>query len=228
VRRREAVAATMAPASAASIDRFCDAVWIEEGLAANTLSAYRRDLTLLATWLGAQSGRALDAATETDLRGYALARHAGSAPTSTNRRLTVFKRFFRWAVREHLIGVDPTLKLDAARQPLRVPKTLSEAQVEALLAAPDIDIEAVPSKKRAEARRKRALLDALNEYQGAVILITHDRSLMELVADRLWLAADGTVAPFDGDMDDYARLVLDRAKIAAPSQNRKVKRKRAA
>lgn len=50
---------------------------------------------------------------------------------------------------------------------------------------------------------RRALLDALNEYTGAVILITHDRSLMELVADRLWLAADGTVKPFDGDMDDY-------------------------
>ena len=67
---------------------------------------------------------------------------------------------------------------------------------------------------------RRALLDALNEYEGAVILITHDRSLMELVADRLWLAADGTVAPFDGDMDDYARFVLDRAKggTAAPTQ----------
>jgi ATP-binding cassette subfamily F protein 3 len=59
---------------------------------------------------------------------------------------------------------------------------------------------------------RRALLDALNDYQGAVILITHDRSLMELVADRLWLAADGTIAPFDGDMDDYARFVLDRAR----------------
>ena len=67
---------------------------------------------------------------------------------------------------------------------------------------------------------RRALLDALNGYEGAVILITHDRSLMELVADRLWLAADNTVAPFDGDMDDYARLVLDRARggTAAPSQ----------
>ncbi|WP_342627323.1 ABC-F family ATP-binding cassette domain-containing protein [Nguyenibacter vanlangensis] len=67
---------------------------------------------------------------------------------------------------------------------------------------------------------RRALLDALNEYEGAVILITHDRSLMELVADRLWLAADNTVAPFDGDMDDYARFVLDRARggTAAPSQ----------
>jgi ATP-binding cassette subfamily F protein 3 len=74
---------------------------------------------------------------------------------------------------------------------------------------------------------RRALLDALNDYQGAVILITHDRSLMELVADRLWLAADGTVVPFNGDMDDYARFVLDRAKIgAAPSQVRAAKQKR--
>jgi ATP-binding cassette subfamily F protein 3 len=66
---------------------------------------------------------------------------------------------------------------------------------------------------------RRALLDALNDYEGAVILITHDRSLMELVADRLWLAADGTVKPFDGDMDDYAKFVLDRAKQAVkPTQ----------
>jgi ATP-binding cassette subfamily F protein 3 len=62
---------------------------------------------------------------------------------------------------------------------------------------------------------RRALLDALNDFEGAVILITHDRSLMELVADRLWLAEGGTVKPFDGDMDDYARLVLDRARTAA-------------
>src|SRR5271170_5718484 len=66
---------------------------------------------------------------------------------------------------------------------------------------------------------RRALLDALNDYEGAVILITHDRSLIELVADRLWLAADGRVKPFAGDMDDYARFVLDRARLgASPSQ----------
>jgi ATP-binding cassette, subfamily F, member 3 len=64
---------------------------------------------------------------------------------------------------------------------------------------------------------RRALLDALNDYEGAVILITHDRSLMELVADRLWLAADGTVVPFDGDMEEYARFVLDRAKGGSPA-----------
>jgi integrase/recombinase XerD len=129
----------MIAASAASIDRFVDAIWIEQGLAPNTLAAYRRDLTLFADWLGREAGRSLVEASETDLRQYALARHAGSAPTSTNRRLTVFKRFFRWAVRERIVDADPTLKLDSARQPLRVPKTLSEAQVEALLAAPDVD-----------------------------------------------------------------------------------------
>ncbi len=66
---------------------------------------------------------------------------------------------------------------------------------------------------------RRALLDALNDYEGAVILITHDRSLMELVADRLWLAADGKVVPYNGDMDDYAKLVLDRSRgNARPTQ----------
>ncbi|MQR99070.1 ABC-F family ATP-binding cassette domain-containing protein [Gluconobacter aidae] len=68
---------------------------------------------------------------------------------------------------------------------------------------------------------RRALLDALNSYEGAVILITHDRSLMELVADRLWLAADNQIVPFDGDMDDYARFVIERARggTSAPSQS---------
>jgi ATP-binding cassette subfamily F protein 3 len=68
---------------------------------------------------------------------------------------------------------------------------------------------------------RRALLDALNDYDGAVILITHDRSLMELVADRLWLAADGHIKPFDGDMDDYARFVLDRVKATTRSSSQR-------
>lgn len=126
-------------ASRAAIDRFVDAVWIEDGLAANTLAAYRRDLTALADWLAASAGRTLDQATETDLRAYAVERHAGSRATTANRRLTVFRRYFRWALRERLVEADPTLRLLAARQPLRVPKTLSEAQVEALLGAPDVE-----------------------------------------------------------------------------------------
>jgi ATP-binding cassette, subfamily F, member 3 len=67
---------------------------------------------------------------------------------------------------------------------------------------------------------RRALLDALNDYEGAVIMITHDRSLMELVADRLWLTADGHIKAFKGDMDDYARFVLDQARAGSrPSQD---------
>ena len=125
-------------ASQALIDRFVDTLWIEDGLAPNTLAAYRRDLEQLSDWLARDAGHALDACRESDLLGYATARHAGSRATSANRRLTVFKRFFRFALREHLMQADPTLKLLAARQPMRVPKTLSEAQVESLLAAPDV------------------------------------------------------------------------------------------
>jgi integrase/recombinase XerD len=121
-----------------AIDRFIDALWIEEGLSANTLAAYRRDLTLYAAWLRSEHGRLLDQSTEVDLSAYTVARHAGTKATTANRRLTVFKRYFRWAVRERLLLADPTLRLQAARQPVRVPKTLTEAQVEALLAAPDV------------------------------------------------------------------------------------------
>jgi integrase/recombinase XerD len=124
--------------SQASIDRFVDALWIEDGLAPLTLAAYRRDLTLYAAWLAESRGRGLDETTEADLLGYIGARHGASRATTANRRLTVFKRYFRWALRERLVSADPTLRLLAARQPLRVPKSLSEAQVEALLAAPDV------------------------------------------------------------------------------------------
>lgn len=125
--------------SRASIDRFIDAVWIEDGLSPNTLAAYRRDLTLYAEWLAKERDRSLDDTTEIDLREHAASQHATSKATTANRRLTVFKRYFRWALREKLLDKDPTLKLLAAKQPLRVPKVLSEAQVDSLLAAPDVD-----------------------------------------------------------------------------------------
>jgi integrase/recombinase XerD len=123
--------------AADAIDRFCDALWIEDGLARATLDAYRRDLTLLAAWLDAEAGRPLLGATEADLQAHAVARHATTKATTANRRLTVYRRFWRWALREGLAAADPTLRLASARQPLRVPKTLTEAEVEALLAAPD-------------------------------------------------------------------------------------------
>ena len=123
----------------ASIDDFIDALWLEAGLAKNTLAAYRQDLVSYARWMVDQ-GKALIASSEGDLQAYFAHRHEETKATSANRRLTVFKRYFRWAVRERLIAVDPTLKLQSARQAARMPKTLSEAQVEALLAAPNVGI----------------------------------------------------------------------------------------
>ena len=125
--------------SEASAGTFIDALWLEEGLSRNTLDAYRRDLVLFGQWLASREGgvKALPEAGEADINGYFAERHTQTRATTANRRLTVFKRYFRWALRERLITTDPTLRLLAARQPLRVPKTLSEAQVEALLNAPD-------------------------------------------------------------------------------------------
>ena len=128
----------MHPASQSSIDAFADALWLEEGLSPNTLSAYRRDLSLFADWLGGEELSLNDTA-ENHLSRYFSLKHAATKATTANRRLTVFKRYFRWALRERIISADPTLKLQAAKQALRVPKTLTEAQVEALLAAPDTD-----------------------------------------------------------------------------------------
>ena len=120
------------------IDEFIDALWLEEGLSSNTLAAYRRDLNGLALWLKPRTCELLDA-DEAALHDYFAARHVQTKATTANRRLTVFKRFYRWALRERMIQVDPTLKLLAAKQPMRVPKSLSEAQVERLLAAPDVN-----------------------------------------------------------------------------------------
>ena len=117
------------------IDAFADALWLEEGLSPNTLQAYRRDLLQLHTFL---NGEALIACNEAQLQQFFAARHDATKASTANRRLTVFKRFFRWALRQNLLSTDPTLKLQSAKQALRVPKTLSEAQVEALLDAPDV------------------------------------------------------------------------------------------
>jgi integrase/recombinase XerD len=120
------------------VDHFIDALWLEEGLAKNTLEAYRRDLKLFATWL-IQQGRALELSVQADIDGYFAAKHKETKSSTANRRQAAFKRFFRWAVRERHMAQDPTLKLVSAKALQRSIKTLTEAQVEALLNAPKID-----------------------------------------------------------------------------------------
>lgn len=118
------------------LDTFIDALWLEDGLSKNTLMAYRRDLRLLCEWLSNQGIPLLETG-EQDLNSYFAYQHPKTKATTANRRLTVFKRYFRWAVRENLIQLDPSLKLESARQAVRVPKSLSEGQVESLLASPN-------------------------------------------------------------------------------------------
>jgi integrase/recombinase XerD len=126
-------------ASQAMIDEFCDTLWLEDGLAKNSLDAYRRDMSLFAQWLQSERGKDLLAARTDDLHAYFAARHAATKPTSANRRLAVLKRFYQLALRQNKIGDDPCLRMKSAKQAPRFPKTLSEAQVEALLAAPDVN-----------------------------------------------------------------------------------------
>ena len=126
-------------ASQNAIDQFCDACWLEDGLSKNTLSAYRRDLTLFAAWLGEQKNASdLYHVQEADLTAYMAAKRSDKA-TTANRRLTVFKRFYRHALRLGYVKEDPCAKLRAAKQAQRFPKVLSEDQVIALLNAPNIE-----------------------------------------------------------------------------------------
>jgi len=114
------------------LDAFCDALWLEDGLARNTIASYRTDLEQLAKYM---QGRSLLSVEEKDLFGF-LATRKGKA-SSAARRVSTLKRFYQYCLRERRLSADPTLRLDPPKRAPRFPKTLSEADVEALLAAPD-------------------------------------------------------------------------------------------
>ena len=193
-----------------AIDRFVDAVWLEDGLSANTLAAYRRDLTALAQWLQVHAATALDAAQESHLQAYFAARHSLSKATSANRRLTVFKRYFRWALRERIVGVDPTLRMLAAKQALRVPKTLSEDQVDALLSAPDANT--------ALGLRDKAMLELLYasglRVSELVDLKTLHVSLNDGVLRIMGKGSKERLVPFGEVARDWLQRYLNEARPA--------------
>jgi integrase/recombinase XerD len=136
------------------IDRFCDRLWLEDGLSPNTLSAYRRDLAAFAAWLKEARSRDLASAASSDIDAYLAHRFAARAKPRTAARYTAsLRRFYRFLERENLISVDPTLYLDTPKLPRPLPKVLSEADVETLLAAPDIETPA--------GLRDRAMIETL-------------------------------------------------------------------
>lgn len=136
-----------------AVSAFIDALWLEDGLAKNTLSAYRQDLAAFERWLVHERDRTLDQATQADVIGWQAESHAETRPSTANRRLATLRRYFLWARRVGRVHVDPCLDLRAAKQPVRMPKTLSEQQVEALLGAPAVQTD--------RGLRDRAMLELL-------------------------------------------------------------------
>lgn len=127
-------------ADAQEMERFLDALWMEGGLSENTLAAYRNDLRGLALWLTAQGAAGLVAATREQLMDYLAHRYqTGAKARSAARLLSSLRRFYRHLVRENRLQADPSARIDAPRLGRPLPKSLSEAQVEALLAAPDLE-----------------------------------------------------------------------------------------
>ncbi len=125
--------------NATLIDAFCDQVWLQDGLAQSSLASYRRDLAAWGAWLEARE-RTLLAAGRSDVeRWLADQFEAKAKATSVARRLSTLRRFYRMHVERGTVRDDPTVRIRAPKRPRRLPKTLSEKQVEALLAAPATD-----------------------------------------------------------------------------------------
>jgi integrase/recombinase XerD len=131
------VEAALSTQSRSELDRFTDTLWLEHGLARNTLTGYRSDLAQFAAWLE-KRGLTLPQACASDLAAYLAEFSRRARPASQRRLLAAWRRYYRHLLINREIAEDPTLMLDPPLPAQRFPKTLSEAQVEALLAAPDI------------------------------------------------------------------------------------------
>lgn len=126
------------------IDQFTDSLWLSDGLSKNTIESYRRDLVQLDIWLskyGRKDNLSLSTLDSTDLQAYFAHRISvdRASPKTTARLTSTLKRFYQYLLREKLIEIDPSAAIDAPKLPRSLPKSLSEADVESLLAAPDVE-----------------------------------------------------------------------------------------
>lgn len=121
------------------VDAFCDQVWLQDGLAASSLQSYRRDLIRWAGWLQRRACRLLDAS-RGDVEAFLADEfRARGKATSIARRLSALRRFYAMQVQQGRLEADPTLRVRAPKLPRRLPKNLSERQVDDLLAVPDVN-----------------------------------------------------------------------------------------
>jgi len=138
----------------AAIEAFADALWLERGLSVNTLSAYRSDLDAFMRWLAVKHGRRLSEARRSDLLDYlAMLAQQGRKPRSSARSLSCLRQFYGHLLRQGTIGEDPSSRVDPPRLGRPLPKTLTEAEVDALLNAPDTN--------DARGHRDRTMLELL-------------------------------------------------------------------
>ena len=142
-------------ATARTLDRFADGLWLEDGLARNTLESYRRDVAQFAEWLERSERKALLEAASADLLRHLAwqVEKKRAKPRTTSRLVSSLRRFFQFALREGLRADDPTRDLESPKLPRALPKSLSEDEVEQLLAAPDVG--------SAQGLRDRAMLETL-------------------------------------------------------------------
>lgn len=125
--------------SQAILDEFIDRIWLEEGLARNTLDSYRQDLTQFALWLEKDTAKDLLQVEQYDIQRYLALKFPTSKPRSISRLIASLRRLYRFALRENKIATDPSLQIESPKLPRSLPKSLSEDEVEALLAAPNLN-----------------------------------------------------------------------------------------
>ena len=180
------------------IDAFCDQLWLQDGLAASSLASYRRDVTSFSAWLDRTGGALLTVDRSQFDQWLADQFQAKAKATSVARRLSALRRFYRFQLDRGAINEDPTLRVRAPKKPRRLPKQLSEAQVEALLAAPDT--------RTALGVRDRAMLETLyatglrvSELTGLTrAQVAHDAGVVRVIGkgskERLVPMGDEAVA----------------------------------
>jgi integrase/recombinase XerD len=196
------------PGDLAEIDTFCDALWLEDGLAKATLDSYRSDLSRFAAWLAEQQCGPLLGAEESTLTGFIARLATEKRATSQSRYLSSLRRFYRWQLARGRILADPTLNLANPVRPSRLPKVMSEAQVEALLAAPDVDT--------ALGLRDRAMLETLYatglRVSELVNLKLHEVGFNEGVARVLGKGSKERLVPLGELAIDWMRKYLAEAR----------------
>ena len=196
-------------AASVLLDEFCDAIWLEEGLAKNTLASYRRDLAKLSAWLE-RSNASLLAASHGDLLAFLAANSPRMKATSTGRLLSSAKRFYQYLLRQGRIAADPTLKIERPKLPRSLPKSLTEAEVEALIQAPDTNTHL--------GLRDRAMLEMLYasglRVSELVNLKVSEASLDMGVVRAMGKGSKERLVPLGEESLDWLRRYLDQARGA--------------